>query len=285
MLKKTKPIISLILSLFSLTPTIAPALAAPPRTPDQEETCEILIIGGGLSGAATAYESLLAGRTVCVTEITDWVGGQISSQGTSALDERGTQRSLLFYPRGYLELRERIEEKYGRLNPGRCWVSVSCFMPYDGHGILFQMLQDAAKKGGGTFKWFPNTVVKELDISNNQINRAIAIQHQPAAGTPPINTEPLSQVIEDAYRYQNSARFDKTIIQFIPQPSPEKTGGADWYVVEATETGEIIALADVPYRLGIDPQTYLDPSSPVDTRDSYCTQGFTYTFAMEATET
>ncbi|NET78418.1 FAD-dependent oxidoreductase [Okeania sp. SIO1F9] len=285
MLKKTKPIISLILSLFSLTPTIAPALAAPPRTPDQEETCEILIIGGGLSGAATAYESLLAGRTVCVTEITDWVGGQISSQGTSALDERGTQRSLLFYPRGYLELRERIEEKYGRLNPGRCWVSVSCFMPYDGHGILFQMLQDAAKKGGGTFKWFPNTVVKELDISNNQINRAIAIQHQPAAGTPPINTEPLSQVIEDAYRYENSVRFDKTIIQFIPQPSPEKTGGADWYVVEATETGEIIALADVPYRLGIDPQTSLDPSSPVDTRDSYCTQGFTYTFAMEATET
>ncbi|MGD1712339.1 FAD-dependent oxidoreductase [Dapis sp. BLCC M172] len=285
MLKKTKSIISLILSLFSLTPTIAPTLAAPPRTPDKEETCEILVIGGGLSGAATAYESLLVGRTVCITEITDWVGGQISSQGTSALDERGTQRSLLFYPRGYLELRERIEEKYGRLNPGTCWVSVSCFMPYDGHGILFEMLEDAAKKGGGTLKWFPNTIVKELDISNNQINRAIAIQHQPAANTPPINTEPLSQIIEDAYRYQNSARFDKTIIQFVPQPSPEKTGGADWYVVEATETGEIIALADVPYRLGIDPQTYVDPSSPVDRRDSYCTQGFTYTFAMQATET
>ncbi len=285
MWKKNQPIISLIFSLFSLTSIITPALATPPRTPAQKETCEILVIGAGLAGAATAYEALLAGRTVCVTEITDWVGGQISSQGTSALDERGTQRSLLFYPRGYIELRERIEAKYGRQNPGACWVSVSCFMPYHGHEILFQMLQDAAKKGGGTFKWFPNTVVKDLDISNNQINSAIAIQHQPAANTPPINTEPLSQIIEDAYRYENSSRFDKTIIQFAPLPVAEKTGGADWYVVEATETGEIIALADVPYRLGIDPQTYVDPSSPVDTRDSYCTQGFTYTFAMEATDT
>ncbi|MDE5088155.1 MAG: FAD-dependent oxidoreductase, partial [Trichodesmium sp. St16_bin2-tuft] len=192
MLKKNKAIINLILSLFSLTPTIAPTLAALPPTPDQEETCELLVIGGGLAGSATAYEALLKGRTVCITEITDWVGGQISSQGTSALDERGTQRSLLFYPRGYLKLRERIKEKYGRLNPGTCWVSVSCFMPYDGHGILFQMLEDAAKKGGGKLKWFPNTVIKELDISNNQINKAIAIQHQPAANTPPINTETLS---------------------------------------------------------------------------------------------
>ena len=111
MLKKNKAIINLILSLFSLTPTIAPTLAALPPTPDQEETCELLVIGGGLAGSATAYEALLKGRTVCITEITDWVGGQISSQGTSALDERGTQRSLLFYPRGYLKLRER---KIGR---------------------------------------------------------------------------------------------------------------------------------------------------------------------------
>jgi hypothetical protein len=72
--------------------------AVTPRNPDKEETCDILVAGGGLAGAATAYEGLLAGRTVCLTEITDWVGGQISAQGTSALDERDTQRSLLFTP-------------------------------------------------------------------------------------------------------------------------------------------------------------------------------------------
>ena len=54
MLKKNKAIINLILSLFSLTPTIAPTLAALPPTPDQEETSELLVIGGGLAGSATA---------------------------------------------------------------------------------------------------------------------------------------------------------------------------------------------------------------------------------------
>ncbi|NJK74520.1 MAG: FAD-dependent oxidoreductase [Microcoleus sp. SU_5_6] len=293
---KGRSIASVALGLITLISAINPAFSAPPRNLDKEETCDILVAGGGLAGAATAYEGLLAGRTVCITEITDWVGGQISAQGTSALDERDTQRSLLFYPRGYLELRRRIKERYGRLNPGGCWVSYSCFMPYDGHKILFEMLQDAASRGKGTLKWFPNTVIKELGItpavagnsvSGQQIKSAIAIQHKPATNTPPINNEPLSQTIEDAYRYENSPRFNKTIIRFIPQPpnqSNRQPRPVDWYVVDATETGELIALADVPYRLGIDPRSPLEPSSGSPTGDAYCTQGFTYTFAMEATK-
>ncbi|MEK0194280.1 FAD-dependent oxidoreductase [Microcoleus anatoxicus PTRS1] len=346
---KSRSLLSLSLGLISVISTLSPVFSAPNRNLDREETCDILVAGGGLAGAATAYEGLLAGRTVCVTEITDWVGGQISSQGTSALDERETQRSLLFYPRGYLELRRRIKEHYGRLNPGGCWVSYSCFMPYDGHKILFEVLQDAAKTGNGKLKWFPNTVIKELEITpavagnavgGQQIKSAIAISHKPAPNTPPINTETLSKTIEDAYRYENSARFNKTIIRFIPKPrqtppnpplprggnatsspplqgggnsksSPLQgggnsksspplqgggnsksspplqggaRGGADWYVVDATETGELIGLADVPYRLGIDPRSPLEPSSASPTGDAYCTQGFTYTFAMEATK-
>ncbi|MEP6524221.1 FAD-dependent oxidoreductase [Microcoleus vaginatus DQ-U2] len=307
-LLKGRSILSLTLAIISAIGSISPVFAEPPRNRDNAETCDILVAGGGLAGAATAYEGLLAGRTVCLTEITDWVGGQISSQGTSALDERETQRSLLFYPRGYLELRGRIEQHYGRLNPGGCWVSYSCFMPYDGHKILFNILQDAARKGKGTLKWFPNTVIKELAITpavagnavgGQQIKSAIAIQHKPAANTPPLNTETLSQTIEDAYRYENSARFNKSIIRFIPKASqnppnprrggnstssPPLQGGADWYVVDATETGELIGLADVPYRLGIDPRSPLEPSSPSPTGDAYCTQGFTYTFAMQATK-
>ncbi|MCW6051682.1 FAD-dependent oxidoreductase [Lyngbya sp. CCAP 1446/10] len=293
---KGRSLFTFTLSLIASLSAITPALAAPVRNPDKEETCDILVAGGGLAGAATAYEGLLAGRTVCITEITDWLGGQISSQGTSALDERETQRSLLFYPRGYLELRRRIKEHYGRLNPGGCWVSYSCFMPYDGHKILSDILQNAAQTGKGKLKWFPNTVIKELAITpavagnavgGQQIKSAIAIQHKPAANTPPINTETLSKTIEDAYRYENSARFNKTIIRFTSKPpnqSKSKPRGADWFVVDATETGELIGLADVPYRLGIDPRSPLEPSSASPTGDPYCTQGFTYTFAMQATK-
>ncbi|MEB3182593.1 MAG: FAD-dependent oxidoreductase [Nostocaceae cyanobacterium] len=281
-----RQLISITLVSTFLTPYSV--LAAPPRTPDKTVNCEILVVGGGLAGVATAYEGLLAGRTVCLTEITDWLGGQISSQGTSALDERSTQRAKLFFSRGYLELRKRIERKYGELNPGDCWVSESCFLPRDGHKILRDMLKDAENHGRGKLHWFPNTVIKELEISQDGklINGAIAIQHQPAKGAPAINTFPLSQTIEDAYRYDNSSKFAKTIIRFVPKINKNKpqSNAPLWYVVEASETGELIALADVPYRLGIDARSYLEPSASSPTNDQYCPQGFTYTFAMQATK-
>ncbi len=274
---------NLFASLF-ISPLLlwaVPVLAAPPKI-DQTVECEVLVAGGGLAGTATAYESLLAGRTVCMTEITDWVGGQISSQGTSALDERTTQRQKRFFPRGYLEFSDRIHKFYRRPNPGDCWVSSFCFLPKDGHTILLEMLQKAAKQGKGTLHWYPSTVIKDLTEAKGQIEGAIAIQHQPAPGAPPINTEPLSQTIEDTYQPEDSPRFTKQIIQFVPKQAVSK-GASHWYVVDATETGELLALANVPYRVGIDPRSYLDPSAASETSMPYCTQGYTYTFAMEQT--
>lgn len=277
-------------AMTAIAQTNSPPLAQTHPPADQMVNCDLLIVGGGLAGTAAAYESLLAGHTVCLTEITDWVGGQISSQGTTALDESKEQRNLLFYSRGYKELRDRVEAKYGELNPGQCWVSASCFLPYDANAILMDMLHEAESKGGGDLKWFPATVIKELQLSSDghQITGAIAIQHSPAPDTPPLNTDPLSATIEDSYTYADSPRFTKTIIQFEPSQSTSTDASvprpADWYVVEATETGELVALAGVPYQLGLDPRSPLNPSSPVETRDPYCTQGFTYTFAMEHTE-
>jgi hypothetical protein len=255
---------------------------------DRVVNCDIFVAGGGLSGVGAAYEGLLAGKQVCMTEITDWVGGQISAQGVSALDERPTQREKNHFPRGYIELRERIKSFYSNdMNPGKCWVSVSCFLPKDGHKILSQMLTDAEKKGKGKLFFYPNTVVKDLDISQRrkgqQITSVMAIQHSPQPGTPPINTEPLSKTIADAYTYADSARFKKQKIRFVPTKGG-KRAAAQWYVVDATETGELIGLADVPYRLGLDPRSGLEPSAASKTPDTYCTQGFTYTFAMETTD-
>lgn len=265
------------------------SLPTSPPTIERTEECELLVVGGGLSGVAASYEALLTGKTVCMTEITDWVGGQISAQGTSALDERTTQRSKLFFPRGYLELRQRIEEYYGKLNPGDCWVSESCFLPKDAHKIMWEQLKDAEAKGGGKLKWFPSTVIKDLKIetvaqegTGKQITSAIGIQHSSNNEYLPLNTLPLSSTIEDAYSYQDSEKFSKEIIRFVPASTSDKV--ADWYVIEATETGEIVGLTDIPYRLGIDPLSSFEPSSSSVTGDEYCTQGFTYTFAMEATE-
>lgn len=275
--------------LLAIAPLIQPANAQTVRSisksPGSDVDCEILVVGAGLAGAAAAYEALLDGRSVCLTDMTDWVGGQVSSQGTSALDEAKQMRDRRFFPRGYNELRRLLYDKYGGLSAGDCWVSVSCFMPRDGHEMVWQLLQDAEQRGKGRLKWFPNTVVKGLSYSpdGKQITAAIAIQHRPAPNTPPLNTEPLSAIIEDAYRPENSSRLSKQTFQFVPgrrQQAEGKRQRADWFVIEATETGELVALAGIPHRLGLDPVSAYDPSSPVKTNDPYCTQGFTYTFAM-----
>lgn len=256
------------------------AIAAP-RPVDRTVNCDVLVVGGGLAGVATTYEALLAGRQVCMTELTDWWGGQISSQGTSALDETVGQRTRGIFPRGYVQFREKLIQVSGRDRPGDCWVSLVCFFPQQGHTLLLDMLQDAESKGKGKLYLFPNTVVKSLKTNSDGdlITSVRGIQHQPAPGAPPLNTYPLSQTLADSYTEEDSDRFTKTILQF-QSPDP-----GQWVVVEATETGELLALADLPYRLGIDPRSHLEPSSSSEQADPYCTQASTYTFAMEATAT
>lgn len=249
------------------------------RSVDQEVSCDILVVGGGMSGVAATYEALKAGRTVCMTEITDWIGGQVSAQGTSALDEKPTQRSRLFFPRGYTDFRQRILKQNDNRNPGDCWVSLVCFMPKEGHELLEIMLKEAEKEGNGKLVFFPNTVAKSLQIEGSQILSVRGIQHSPAPGAPPLNTYPLSQTITDSYNEQDSQLLKKKIIRFVPPASGK------WYVIEATETGELLALADVPYQLGVDARSYRNPSSSSEVDYPYCPQGYTYTFAMEATET
>jgi FAD dependent oxidoreductase len=265
---------------------LASSPAERPNSTSSEQTlsCDVAVIGGGFAGAAAAYEALYAGRTVCLTELTDWIGGQVSSQGTSALDETVGQRSRSYFPRGYLAFRDSLLQQIDQPEPGNCWVSKICFLPKMGHTTLLALLNQAAKEGKGTLHILPNAVVKSLQISpqgtskgtGEQIRRVKVIQHQAAPGTPPLNTAFLSDSLDDIYTEQNSARLRKTTIELVPPASGQ------WMVIEATETGELLALADIPYRLGIDPISSRNPSSSSQQGDPYCTQAFTYTFAIAA---
>ncbi|MEA5573702.1 FAD-dependent oxidoreductase [Calothrix sp. UHCC 0171] len=237
---------------------VLPAIKILSQPQIEDIQCDLLVVGGGISGVATAYEALKTGHTVCLTEITDWLGGQVSSQGTSALDEELGKSTQLAFSQGYLELRQRIASHYGTQNPGRCWVSEVCFFPRDGHLIILAMLQEAAKSGGGSLRWFPKTVIRELQIvrSNNhkseQIIQSVSgIQHFAAYGARSLNTYPLSQTLEESYSEKDSVLFGKEKIRFLPPKSGR------WYVIEATATGEIMALADIPYR--VSRQNYEQP--------------------------
>lgn len=104
-------------------------------------SCEILVVGGSLGGVAAAIGA--EGRDLWIVEDSDWVGGQVTSQGVSALDEHryietfgGTRR--------YDEFRRRVRNASGgRPNPGGGWVSRLCFEPRAGLAALQEMLGPA----------------------------------------------------------------------------------------------------------------------------------------------
>jgi FAD dependent oxidoreductase len=258
--------------------TIAPVSAQSAAEPVE---CEVLIVGGGLGGVAAAFDALRLEKQVCMTEITDWIGGQVSQQGVSALDEEALQRELGLFPLGYRRFRVDVQARYGGGNPGKCWVSELCFSPQTGVQVLEEML--APYQQSGKLVLLKNTVVKNLEVRNGLIRSASALTHLPKSSERGMNSLPLSHFIEDWYNVKTSALFNKQTVRLEP-PARRQGSRIPWMVIDATETGELLPLAGAPYRLGTDLQTPQEPSARAAGADPYCTQAFTYPFAIEKTD-
>jgi 2-polyprenyl-6-methoxyphenol hydroxylase-like FAD-dependent oxidoreductase len=116
--------------------------------------CDVFIAGGGMGGVAAAIRASQQGLTVCVSEETSMIGGQMTSQGVSAFDENKyveeTGATKL-----YQDLRTRIRQHYRnmegaspeataneRLNPGDCWVSWCAFEPMIGEMALQEIIEE-----------------------------------------------------------------------------------------------------------------------------------------------
>src|SRR5207248_9843844 len=79
--------------------------------PDRRMQCDVLVAGGSLGGVAAALAACESGRSVVLTEETDWLGGQITSQGLPALDEPKCIESF-GGTRLYYRLRDSIRDYY-----------------------------------------------------------------------------------------------------------------------------------------------------------------------------
>src|SRR5436309_2261189 len=104
------------------------------------EPCEILIAGGGTGGVAAALAAARSGRRVVLLEETDWLGGQMTAQGVSALDEHEHIESF-GGTASYCALRNAIRKHYGEPNPGNCWVTRLAFEPRVAVGVIEAMLR------------------------------------------------------------------------------------------------------------------------------------------------
>src|SRR5437667_465258 len=67
------------LGLTALAPFTSVAYSAEPKT-GRERRADVVVVGGGTGGVAAALAAARAGLRVILTEETDWVGGQLTSQ-------------------------------------------------------------------------------------------------------------------------------------------------------------------------------------------------------------
>ena len=111
---------------------------------------DILIAGGSLGGVLAAKAALSHGMKVILTEDTDWIGGQLTSQAVPPdehpwIEEQGRTQS-------YAQFRKAVREHYKNLpdasdkmknkplrelNPGNGWVARVAHEPKVALAILY----------------------------------------------------------------------------------------------------------------------------------------------------
>src|SRR2546421_468029 len=113
---------------------------------------DVLVVGGSLGGVAAAIRAGEMGATVALIEESDWIGGQLTSQGVCTPDENRWVESG-GCTASYEQLRNRIRNHYKtgyklresggaqeHFNPGNCWVSGLSVEPKVARAILTDML-------------------------------------------------------------------------------------------------------------------------------------------------
>ncbi|WP_342555722.1 FAD-dependent oxidoreductase [Paenibacillus sp. FSL R7-0652] len=124
----------------------------------EEKRSDVVIIGGGLGGTAAALAAAKAGLRVLVTEETDWLGGQLTSQAVPPDEHRWIEQSGS--TAAYREFRSRVRDYYRRnypltdearsnpvLNPGNGWVSRLAHEPKVALAVLHEMLAPYVNTG------------------------------------------------------------------------------------------------------------------------------------------
>ena len=219
-----------------------------------ERACDLLIVGGGTGGCAAAMAACAFGLNVILTEETDWIGGQLTSQGVPPdehpwIEQFGctaryrTYRNLVrrFY-RDHLPLTTEARNQ-NELNPGGGWVSRLCHEPRIGWQVLNQMLQPAVGSG-------------KLDIRLH----TVAI-HATANGDS-----------VESVTIQNTITGAETTIH-------------SKFVIDATELGDLLPMTGTEYVVGAESKSHTEEPNAVEgDPQPNNVQGFTWVFAMALDE-
>ena len=210
---------------------------------------DILIVGGGVGGCAAALAAVSSGWRVILTEESDWIGGQLTSQATPP-DEHGWIEEF-GCTRSYRRLRNEVREYYktffplteaakGKrfLNPGDGWVSPLCAEP----SVFLKVLE------------------VQLGEFIERENLTIITEHYPVSAG--VNGDTVENVT-----LKNLRNGDDIIISAR-------------YFLDATELGELLPLTKTEFVTGAESKTDTSEPNAKETSEPYNSQAFSVCFAM-----
>jgi hypothetical protein len=193
---------------------------------------DVLVVGGGLGGVAAALAALRAGHRVILTEEYDWLGGQLTSQAVPPDEHTWVERFGV--TAGYRALREGIRDYYRRFYP----------------------LTDRARAR------------RELNPGGGYVSRlcheprvAVAVIEQLLA---PYRGAGRLRVMQPYRPIGADTDGDRvTAVTLANRDSGETVTVTAPYVLDATETGELLPLAGVEYVTGFESRHETgEPSAP-----------------------
>jgi len=216
----------------------------------RELEADVAVIGGGLGGCAAALAALRAGKTVVMTEPTDWIGGQLTSQAVPPdehpwIEQFGRNAS-------YAALRDGVRAYYRRhypltnpargaryFDPGNGSVSALCCESKPPLAVLTAMLAPSASSG----------------------RLVMLLEHAPSA----------VEVEGDRVRSVTVRDLRTGDERVIHAP----------YVLDATELGDLLELSGTEFVVGWEPAARTGDRAAPDDAQPLNQQAFTVCFPME----
>lgn len=211
---------------------------------------DAVIIGGGLGGFAAAHALLRNHKTVIMTEETDWIGGQLTSQGVPPDEHQWieTEGATQLYRDFRTKIRDYYKQHYPLipsagndplLNPGGGRVSRLCHEPRVAVSVLESYL--APYISSGRLKLFLN--------------------HKP------INSETNNGVVQSV-EVESKISGERRVL-YAP------------YFIDATELGDLLPLTGTEYVSGTESKAETGELHAPEIGDPENVQSFTMCYAID----
>lgn len=215
---------------------------------------DILIVGGGTGGVAAALAACRMGRRVVMTEPTDWIGGQLTQQAVPPDEHHYIEYCgrTASYMRFRTEVRKYYQQHYPLTETAR-YTKPSVHLLNPGNGSVSRLCHEP-RVGLAVLNAMLAPYVESKLLT-------ILLEHKPV-GADVDGDRVRSVTIESIHTGV------RTTIEFQ-------------YVLDATETGELLALTKTEYVTGSEPQSETGEPHASETRRPLNMQGVTACFAID----